>query len=135
MKMRKIASCLGVLGACLAISSAAIAEDNCSGYTVGVGDARVSIYDDHTFPAHLATGECHVIGPGTSECNWKDKDGDEYSDISKWKEFGTEGTWRTASGTGKYTIAVGATGWWKLVQSGPINVWAWGGYCPLADKK
>ena len=134
MKTRNIASCLGVLGACLAISSAAIAEDNCSGYTVSAGTAHVSISDDDSLPFHLATGECHVTGPGRTECKFKDDDGDEWTDVSEWTAPGYEGTYRTVSGTGKYEKAVGAFGRWKLVRSGPINVSAWRGYCPLADK-
>jgi len=136
MKTRNIVNCLGALSACLAISSAAVAQDNCSGYTIaGLGDARVVIHDDRTFAAHLATGECTATGASSAKCTYKDKDGDEWTDVSEWNtgEW-LEGTWRTVSGTGKYAKAPGY-GWWKMVRSDPVAIWEWGGYCALAAKK
>ena len=134
MTIRKITSCVGVFSACLAISSAAIAEDNCSGYSISADSAHVLISDDHTLPFHLVTGECHVIGSNSSECKWTDEDGDQWTEVSEWKGPGTEGTSRVISGTGKYTKALAGRSRWKRVRSGPINVSVWGGYCPLADK-
>ena len=46
MKTRNIVTCVGALCACLAIASPAGAKDNCSGHTIGVGNARVVIHDD-----------------------------------------------------------------------------------------
>ena len=135
MKTRNIATCLGVLSACLAISSLAIAKDNCSGYTIGVGSARVVLEDDRTLPFHLASGDCSKTGASSSKCTFKDKDGDEWTDVNEWSGSGVEGTWRTVSGTGKYTKAIGSSGWWKAVRRDPVDIWATGGHCALAAKK
>jgi len=135
MKTRNIATCLGVLSACFAISSPALAKDNCSGHTIGVGNARVSIFDDRTLPMYLAIGECTGTGATTSKCTFKDKDGDEWTDVTEWNTGGgVEGKWRTVSGTGKYAKTTSSHGWWKMVRSDPINIWAFGGYCTLAEK-
>jgi hypothetical protein len=135
MNTRNIATCFGVLSACLAISSPAVAKDNCSGYAIGVGNARVVIQDDRTLPQHLASGECATTGASSNKCTFKDKDGDEWTDVNEWTGVGLEGTWRTVSGTGKYAKATSSHGWWKSVRSDPVNIWASGGYCALAAKK
>ena len=135
MKTRNIVTCLGALSACLAISSPAVAKDNCSGHTIGVGNARVTINDDRTFPAHLATGECTATGATTGKCTYKDKDGDEWTDDNEWVEGSFEGKWRNVSGTGKYAKTTSSYGWWKMVRSDPVAIWEWGGYCALAAKK
>jgi hypothetical protein len=84
---------------------------------------------------HLATGECTSTGESASKCTFKDKDGDEWTDVNEWTGVGLEGTWRTVSGTGKYAKATTSHGWWKTVRSDPVNIWAVGGYCALAAKR
>jgi hypothetical protein len=135
MRTSNIATCLGVLSACFAISSPVAAKDNCSGHVVGLGSARVIIYDDRTLPMHLATGNCVGTGTASAQCHYKDKDGDEWNDVTEWVGVGLEGTWRTIHGTGKYEKTTDSSGWWKLVKSDPVDVWAIGGYCTLAAKK
>jgi len=136
MKTTNIATCLGVLSACLAIASPAIAKDNCSGRTVGVGDARVVLQDDRTLPGYLATGDCTMTGATTSKCTYKDKDGDEWTDVNEWVSGSYEGKWRNVSGTGKYSKVTGSYGWWTMVRSDPVAIWEWGGHCtPMAKKK
>jgi len=141
MKTRNIASCLGVLSACLAISSPAVAEDNCSGYSIEVGNTIIGIADDRTLPGHLARGVCATTGPLSNECTFKDDDGDEWTNAAEWISVaGNEGTWRTVSGTGKYVKATGSHGWWRYLRtiyspSGEaVRITASGGYCALADK-
>ena len=133
MKTKNIVTCLGALSACLAISSAAVAKDKCFwGETIGVGNARVVLLDDRTLPQHLASGECTGTGASSAKCTYKDKDGDEWTDVSEWTGEGLEGTSRTVSGTGKYAKTTSSHGWWKLVRSDPVNIWAFGGDCTLA---
>lgn len=134
MKTRNIATCLGVLSACFAISSPAVAQDNCSGHIIGVGNARVLIYDDRTLPMYLAIGECTGTGATSSKCTFKDKDGDQWTDDIAWVEGSFEGKWRNVSGTGKYKKMAGSLGWWKLVRSDPVSIWVSDGYCTLAKK-
>ena len=99
MKTGNIAACLGVLSACLAISSTGIAEENCSGYTAGVGTARVDINDDHTSPRHLVAGDCRPTGKWTGECAFQDESGDVWTNVTHEKEpLGVEDTWRIISG-------------------------------------
>ena len=135
MNTRNVATFIGVLSTCLAISSPAIAEDNCSGYSIGVGNTNVDIFDDRTLPFHLSTGQCATMGPSSSKCIYIDKDGDEATNISKWTDTsGLEGTWRTVSGTGKYTKATSSRGWWKWVRTiytpsgDAVTITAVGGY-------
>lgn len=135
MKTRTITTCLGVLSACLAISSPVVAKDNCSGHSIGVGPARVVLQDDRTLPMYLATGECIGTGESSAKCTYKDKDGDEWTDVTEWTGAGFEGKWRTVSGTGKYAKTTSSSGWWKMVRSEPVNIWTFGGYCTLAAKK
>jgi hypothetical protein len=141
MKTKPIATCFGVLSACLAISSPAVAEDNCSGYSIEVGNAIVLIQDDRTLPFHLARGVCATTGASSSTCTSKDDDGDEATNVSEWTGAGVAGTWRTVSGTGKYAKATSSHGWWKYLRtiyspSGEaVTITATGGYCALADKK
>jgi len=135
MKSSNVTACLSVLSACFVISSPVIAEDNCSGYSVGVGPVRVFISDDHSSPYHLASGDCTTTGASTSTCTFKDKDGDQWTDAHEWSGSGIAGTWRTVSGTGKYAKAIGSSGWWKMAQSHTVNVWAVGGYCMLAAQQ
>jgi hypothetical protein len=135
MKTRNTAACLGILTACFAISNAAIAEDNCSGHSVGVGSARVVTMDDHNLPMHLAIGYCRETGKTSGQCTFSDKDHDEWTDAQEWHGTGTEGTWYTVSGTGKYEKAKGSSGWWKLVRSdGTVSIWAIGGNCKLVGQ-
>jgi len=140
MKTRTIASCLGVLSACLAISSPAVAEDNCSGYSIEVGKAIVNISDDPTLPMHLASAQCAPTGASSKTCTWKDKDGDEWASVIEWTSLGVEGTWRFVSGTGKYAKATDH-GWWKVLRTmysprgEPVFISAWGGYCRSAAEK
>ena len=135
MKTRNIVTCVGALCACLAIASPAVAKDNCSGHTIGVGNARVVIPDDRTSPTYLATGECTGTGATTSTCTHKDKDGDEWTDVNEWVSGSFEGKWRSVGGTGKYAKNTSSQGSWKMVRSDPVNIWAWRGYCPPAAKK
>lgn len=133
MKTKNIVTCVGALCACLAIASPAVAQDNCGGYSIGVGDARVVIHNDRTLPQHLASGVCTATGATTGKCSYKDKDGDEYTTVNEWVSGSPDGKWRTVSGTGKYAKA-GNYGWWKWVGGDPLNVWAFGGYCTQAEK-
>jgi hypothetical protein len=135
MKARSIATIPGVLLACCAVSTPVLAKDNCTGHGIGVGSARVIIQDNRTLPMHLATGECTSTGESASKCTFKDKDGDEWTDVNEWTGVGLEGTWRTVSGTGKYAKATTSHGWWKTVRSDPVKIWAVGGYCALAAKR
>jgi len=145
MKTRNIASCLGVLSACFAISSPAVAEDNCSGINIEVWTPKASeivqLTDDRTLPAHLASGQCVLTGASSNTCTFKDKDGDEWTSVQKWMGSGLEGTWRFLSGTGKYAKRTDDRGWWKRVrtmyspQGESVLITAWGGYCPLAAEK
>lgn len=137
MKTRNIASCLVVLSACFAISNSLAAADNCSGYSIGIPDvpaARVLLHDDRTLPMHLVSGVCTLTGDSSSKCTFTDQDGDEWTDVNEWISGSFEGTWRNVSGTGKYTKMAGSSGWWKRVRKDPVRVWAFGGYCTLADK-
>jgi hypothetical protein len=135
MKARSIATMLGILLAYCAVSNSVLAKDNCTGHAIGAGSARVILQDDRTLPMHLAAGECTSTGASTSNCTFKDKDGDEWTDAQEWTGVGLEGTWRTVSGTGKYAKATSSHGWWKVVRSDPVNIWAAGGYCALAAKR
>jgi len=139
MKTRNIASCLGVVSACLAISSPAVAEDNCSGYSIEVGKAIVNISDDPTLPMHLASAQC-ATGASSNKCTYKDKDGDGWTTTSEWTGIGLEGKWRFVSGTGKHAKSTGDHGWFKRARTmfsprgEAVLITAWGGYCALADK-
>lgn len=135
MKATSIATIPGVLLACCIASNPVFAKDNCSGHTVGMGSARVVLYDDRTMPMYLATGECMSTGAATGKCTFKDKDGDEWTDVNEWTGAGSEGTWHTVSGTGKYARATSSHGWWKTARSDPVQIWTFGGYCALAAKK
>src|SRR5512139_356328 len=70
MKARSIAAIPGVLLVCCAVSNPVLAKDNCRGYVVGLGSARVVIQDDRTLPMHLASGECTSTGASTSKCTF-----------------------------------------------------------------
>jgi hypothetical protein len=141
MKTRNIATCIGVLSACLAISSPAVAEDNCSGINVEVWAPKASelvqLNDDRNSPEHLASGKCAPTGAWSNKCTFKDKDGDEWTSLQEWTGFGSEGTWGDVSGTGKYAKRTGAgdRGWWKRLRTmysprgEPVFITAWGGSC------
>ena len=141
MKTRNIASCLGVVSACLLISNPAIAEDNCSGINVEVwtpkATEQVQLDDDRTGPEHLASGRCVPTGTSRNKCTYKDKDGDEWTSTSEWTGIGLKGTWGDVSGTGKYAKRTGAgdRGWWKKLRTmyssrgEPVYIIAWGGSC------
>ena len=145
MKTRNIVSCLGVLSACLAISSPAVAEDNCSGFNVEVWTPKASelvqLNDDRTLPEHLASGKCAPTydGASSSKCTFKDKDGDEWTSTSEWTGIGLKGTWGVVSGTGKYAKRTGDRGWYKRLRTmyspraEPVYITAWGGYCPSKE--
>lgn len=137
MKTRNLASCLAVTSACLAMANPAAAADNCSGYSIGIPDVpavRVLIHEDSTLPMHLASGECASTSQTSSQCTYTDEDGDQWTDVNEWRSGSFDGTWRNVSGTGKYTKAAGSNGWWKRVRKDPVRVWAFGGYCAMADK-
>lgn len=75
MRTAKMVVCLGVFAAYVGVPSLSVAEDNCSGYWVRVGDTSVTLNNDPTAPSHLAVATCHQF-----RCTYKDKDGDVWTD-------------------------------------------------------
>ncbi len=136
MKTRNLTTGLGILCVCLATALPALAKDDCRGYAIGAGSARVLLKDNRTLPMHLATGECTGTGATSGKCTYKDNDGDEWTDITEWNTGGgLEGTWRSVSGTGKYAKAGGSVGKWKQVRTEPVAVWEISGHCAWANMK
>jgi len=124
MRNTKMVVCLGVFAAYVGVPSLSIAEDNCSGYSVRVGNTQVTLNNDPSAPDHLAVGTCDQAG-----CTYKDKDGDV------WTEEVGPSTWRTVSGTGKY-VNVKNSEWYELKRwvgtpEGMVYVATWGGTCKL----
>ena len=141
MKTRNIASCLGVLSACFAISSPAVAEDNCWSISIEVGGgAIVNISDDRTRASRAISGRCAPTGPFSNECTFKDEDGDQWTTAAEWTGSGLKGKWRAVSGTGKYANNSGDRGWFKRLRTmfsprgEAVLITDVGGYCALADK-
>lgn len=129
MQTRSIATCLGVLTACFAISSPVVAEDNCSGHDIYVGGVHVITESDPSLPSHLAIGRCASTGKTSLECTYKDKDGDYWTVVIEWRGDGTEGTFYKISGTGKWENVM-RSGWWKLGRNeGDVRIDPWGGNC------
>jgi hypothetical protein len=131
MQTTKMLACLGALAACLGLPNVGRAADNCSGVSVQVGmhigNAIVSLNDDHSAPDHMAVGVCDAT---TLRCTYKDKDGDTWTD-----DVSVAGTWKTVGGTGKYANAK-SSGWSKTIRmevgpEGTIYIGVWGGECNM----
>ena len=136
MQTGNIATCLGVLTVCFAISSPAIAKDNCSGHDITIYGIHVLTENDPSLPSHLAIGRCASTGKTSLECTYKDKDGDDWTVVIEWRGDGSEGTFHKVKGTGKWEN-VKRSGWWKVDRNeGGVRIDPWGGNCtwPAAGK-
>lgn len=131
---------LSSIVAVTAVSNAAWAEDTCHGYSIGNAKSRVLVHLLGVVPMHLASGACGESSPGrpgemTSECTYYDDDGDQWTSRSAWADGAAHGTWCNVSGTGKYEKRMGGCGWWKLVKTGALNAWEFGGQCQVDQAK
>ena len=125
--------------ACFTLAAPALARDTCTGYSAGMGTSRVLIHDRKNLPMHLASGECGPVstnesGQSTSRCLYTDADQDQWTSEQTWTGNGDEGKWCNRTGTGKYEKTMGGCGWWKIAQTGAVQVWTFGGECMPAKK-
>jgi hypothetical protein len=130
MTTTTLTTCLGLLAACLTASTAAVADDNCTGYVVQVGDKAVSMTHARDDTSTPAIGTCRAAVPGSGTCTYTDRDNDTYT--NEWRLVpGTTNRyqWETVSGTGKWADARWS-GWsLRIMRDGDVRVSQWGGDC------
>ena len=136
MNTNILATCLGLLAACLTVSTTVAAADNCAGYTVEVGDRSIVVNDNADEPGHPAIGSCKTGNGMSGTCTYRDRDNDEYT--LEWRSVpGTVGraTWEHVGGTGRWTN-VRSTGWTRSVMvDRDVKVSRWGGDCTKTTAK
>ena len=131
MKRRQYAFAL-TLAACAATPGLSVAEENCSGTWVQVGETIVTLTNDPSWPHHMSVGTCEL-----TRCTLWDKDGDSYTNESTYQETGNRAIWKTVSGTGKYENTTASTGWSRIDRTsarggkGGVFIGTWGGTCTV----
>lgn len=124
MKTQRVLEVAGLLLVGCLSSSIVSAAHECSGHYVGVGTKSITISNDPGSPSHVMVGECQG-----GVCIRKDRDGDEQTVHSAYKDGDAFATWKRVSGTGKYANGK-ASGWSRQTRAvGDVVVGDWGGTC------